>query len=95
MFKIEFLLIMVAGAIWYSSGFLNIALYATKNFNNQLIVYAITFIVIIISTYISLKIFGTIKAVAITLIVGMLVKKIILVSVLAYIAKKEVIKNEK
>lgn len=93
-FNKEFLFIMIAATIWYSAGFINISIYATKNFKNQLYVYAITFIVIFISTYTSLIINGNLIGVAIGLIIGMATKKIVLLSVLIYIVSKEVSRND-
>jgi O-antigen/teichoic acid export membrane protein len=78
----EFILIMIAGAIWYSAGFLNISVYATRKFKNQFYVYLVSFIVFTSSTYLLLENEATLKSVAIALILGMLSRKVMLIIVL-------------
>ncbi|XCA84085.1 hypothetical protein ABKJ26_03065 [Exiguobacterium mexicanum] len=92
----EFILIMIGGVIWYSAGFLNISVYATKKFKNQFYVYFVSFIIFTLSTYVFLEKEASLQSVAIALILGMLSRKVMLIIVLViYLKDDRRVKYEK
>ncbi len=76
-----FLIVMVAASVWYITGFLNSALVATRQFNSQLIVYSLSFIVTLILSLILIKEYGLVGA-AYSLLAGMITRLLVITLVL-------------
>jgi O-antigen/teichoic acid export membrane protein len=89
-----FILIMIAGSVWYITGFLNAALLATRKFNYQLYVYLSSFIATFVSTILLTKDLGIIGA-AYGLLIGMAVRFLFILMILIYIVSKRYFINLK
>lgn len=92
-YKNEFILIMVAAAIWYLAGIYHTCILATRKFAKQSIIFIITFIVMQIFLLIFVPILGLLGA-CISLILSYLVRLIISMYMLNKIEKEIKVKNK-
>lgn len=86
-YKNEFVLIMVAAAIWYLAGIYHTCILATRRFTKQSIIFIITFIVMQLFLLIFVPVFGLIGA-CISLVLSYLVRLFISMYMLRKIEKE-------
>ncbi|OCA84609.1 lipopolysaccharide biosynthesis protein [Bacillus sp. FJAT-27986] len=87
-----FFIIMIVASIWYLTGFLNVALMATRKFKFQLYVYLLSFIVTFVCSVVFTKNFGLTGA-AFGLLAGMLTRLLIVSLILSRITIERKLTN--